>query len=258
MAYIGYDGPDVVSKAMLDNLAAICQHYQTLKDTLAAADGDKDALFKNWMETSDNPQAEKLRQTIANATAKLRELAEKNVPSAELTEEDRTRITVEMDEYTNKIKAGYQVANGLLENITEDPENVKKALDSIENPVQSNRGRKPGSTGSNLPRVSVNVTITGGNLTEPRHFESLSAATKVLNTDVETLQHAFAKAAGVAHANIKDVDVPLEFGFKSHENGAEYTVATTPKPRGKNAAAATPAAPAVPEPAVESESTEAA
>lgn len=229
--YIGYDGPDPVAKAMLDNLNTLCVAYRNIETELAAGDGDKEAAFKSWMETSDNAQAAKLRTTIENATKKLRELAEANVTFKVLTEEEKTKYQVELDDLKTKIKAGQDVAKSIINSYTSDREAVEAAYATIENPVKSSRGRKPGEAGSKLPRVSATVTVTGGNYEKPEVFDTFSAAAMGLNVEVKDLQLAFAKAAGVAHENIKSVDKPVEFTFQPHENGAVYTLRTEPKER---------------------------
>jgi hypothetical protein len=234
MVYAGYDGVDTVSKAMLDQLSATCSQYSLLSSQLAAADGDREAGLSAWMESADNPQAAKLRTTIENAMKKLRELAEQNVESVTLTDEDKTKLQVEMDELKSKIKAGYDVCKNLIVGFSPDPEGVQAALDSIDNPVKSTRGRKPGSSGSSLPRVSATVTVTGGNYTEPKVFDSFSQVALALSVEVKDLQLAFAEAAGVTHENIKSVDHPVEFEFTPpHPNASTYTLTTTPKERKK-------------------------
>jgi hypothetical protein len=233
MPYLGYDGPDIVSKAMLDKLAGLTVEYSQLQTKLAAADGNKEAVVIDWMETSDNPQAEKLRASIANATAKLRELAEKNAQFEELSEDDKDKLQVQLDEMKQPIKTGFEVVKNLIETLSDDPEGVQTALDTLDNPVKSNRGRKPGSAGSSLPRISANVVVTGGNL-ENEIYDSFSKVALALNAEVKDLQLAFAEAAGVKHEDIKSVNESVTFQFTpNHPNASTYTLVTTPKDRKK-------------------------
>lgn len=233
MPYAGYDGIDTVSKAMLDKLNETTTKYSSLSTQLQAADGDREAALKGWMDTSDNAQAAKLRTTIQNAMAKLRELAENNVESVTLSDEDKTKLQVEMDELKGQIKAGFDVVGNLIKNLSPDPEGVQSALDTIENPVKSNRGRKPGSSGSSLPRVSATVTVTGGNLKD-EVYDSFSKVALALNSEVKDLQLAFAEAAGVEHKDIKSVNKSVTFQFTpSHPNASTYTLVTTPKAKAK-------------------------
>jgi hypothetical protein len=237
MTYTGYDGVDTVSQAMLNKLNETCNKFTNIDLSLKAADGDKESALKNWMETADNPQAAKLRTTIANATAKLREMAESNVETVTLSDEDKTKLQVEQDELKTQIKAGIDVIKSLIQNLSPDPEGVQAALDSIDNPVKSNRGRKPGSAGSSLPRVSANITVHGGNFDDPEmtnEFDSFSKVALALNVEVKDLQVAFAQAAGVKHEDIKTVNKPVEFQFNSGApNATTYTLKTTPKDRAK-------------------------
>jgi len=236
MSYIGYDGPDAVSKAMLDKLAETTSQYSALTLKLQAADGDKESAIKSWMETTDMTQAVKLRTTVQNALAKLRELAESNVELVTLTEDDKTKLTVELDELKSQIKAGYQVLDNIVENFSPDKENVTKALESIENPVKSNRGRKPGTPGSGLPRVSAVLYMIGGNFENEQVYDSFSKAAMTLNCDVKDMQVAFAEAAGVTHENIKsafDKSGTVEFDFQPNSNGAVYHFRAVQKDRKK-------------------------
>ncbi len=229
-----YEGIDEMSKVMLNQLNDTTSKYSSLETKLAAADGDKDAAITNWMETTDYPQALKLRQTIETATAKLRELAEKNANVEELSEEDKTKLNVELETLKTQGKAARDVIRRLIRDVSPDPENVEKALDSIPNVFAGTRGRKPGTTvGSSLPRVSAYVTVTGGNFESPQEFDSFSKVAMALNAEVKDVQIAFADAAGVKHGDIKTVDKSVSFTFQPKENGATYTLVTRPKERAK-------------------------
>lgn len=237
-AYTGYSGPDVVSMAMLTKLHETVNLYSQLETKLAAADGDRSAALKSWIDSTDNAAAVKLRQQIESANAKLNELAEKNVESVTLTEEDKAKANTELDALKPKIKAAFNVIENLIENMSDDPEGVRNALNAISNPVKSTRGRKAGSSGSKLPRVSATVTVNGGAL-ENQVYDSFSKVASVFKCDVEDIQKAFAEAAGVSHEDIKTVTDSVTFEFQPNSNGSVYTMTTTPKtraPRGsKNA-----------------------
>jgi hypothetical protein len=232
MAYTAYNGPDIVSKTMLDKLNETVNNYNNLSAKVAAADGDKDTALKAWMESADNAQAQRYRDQIAAATTKLRNLAEQNVETVELSEDDRTNLEKELDELKGKIKSGFSVMDNLIQNMSEDPDGVKAALETIGNPTKSNRGRKPGSSGSSLPRVSAVITVNGGEL-ENAVYDSFSKVANIFNCEVKDLQLAFAAAAGVKHEDIKTVDKPVEFQFQPNENGSVYTLKTQPKDRKK-------------------------
>lgn len=236
MAYVRYEGPDVVSQAMLDQLDNLTNQYTSLALKLAAAEGDREAALTSWMETTDLPAAVKIRNLIETNQKKLRELAETNVESSELSEEDKAKLQAELSTLKDKVKSGRGVVENLIGSLSSDPEGVKAALATIDDPVKSNRGRKAGTAGSNLPRVSARVTIHGGNFDDQNavnEFDSFSAAANALNADVKEMQLAFAKAAGVEHQAISSVKKPVVFEFQAHENGPTYQVETTPKQRQK-------------------------
>ena len=234
--YIPYEGEDAISKAMLEKLHATTLEYSSIQAQIAAADGDRETAVKSWMESTDLAAAVKLRDQIASATQRLRDLAEKNVSSVELTEDDRAKLTAELDALKGRIKSGYTVLNSMIESMSDDPENVKKSLESIQNPAASRKGVKAGSSGSTLPRISATVTINGGNFDQPdmpNEFDSFSKVASVLNCEVVDLQKAFAAAAGVSHENIKTVTRPIDFEFQPNENGPVYKLHTSPKTRAK-------------------------
>lgn len=246
MSYVTYEGPDEISKALLSKLNETVGKYSGIQTQIAAADGDRDTAIQSWMDSTDDAQAQKIRDRINTAMAQLRALAEKNVRTVELSEDDRAKLDVELTELKGKIQTGYKVLDNLIQNMSEDPEGVKKSLETIDNPVKSNRGRKAGQTGSSLPRISAMVTISGGNFDDKdavNEFDSFSKVAAVLNCEVVDLQKAFADAAGVKHEDIKTVTKGIEFTFQPNENGTTYTLKTEPKtrkPRGSSTAAETP------------------
>ena len=204
--------------------------YRQFETKLAAADGDKEAAIKNWMDTAEDTQAAKLRTQIENATNKLRELAEKSVTTEELSETDREKIRTEMDALRVELKAGEKSIQELPQMLGLDSEGLVAELAKIGNPAKSPRGRKAGEAGSKLPRTSVNITVNGGNLKDQK-YPSFSPLAQILHVDVKDLQLAFAKAAGVNHEDIKSVKDPVEFTFQPNDNGAVYTIHTEPKER---------------------------
>jgi hypothetical protein len=230
MAYTGYEGSDDISKAMLAKLSETVGAYLSLQTRIAAAEGDRAAALTSWIETTDNAAALRLKQQIETATAKLNEMAEKNVESIELSEDDKSKIEADMEAKKVSIKAAFDVIEKMAKTMSSDPEGVRAALSTIEDPTRSNRGRKTGSTGSSLPRVSANVTVNGGNL-KNEVYDSFSKVATALNCEVEDLQKAFASAAGVEHQDIKTVTKSVTFEFQPNQNGAVYTLVTEPKTR---------------------------
>jgi hypothetical protein len=233
MGFEGYEGPDQVFGRMLPALYDLTVEYSKLSAELAAADGDRKTALEEFMKSSDMPAVQKLRQQIDSAKAKLLELAEKNVSDVQLSEEDREKRRVEMDELKKKIRAGHDAISNGVKVLGQDVEGITKALEEIGDPTKSGRGRKAGTPGSSLPRVSATVTVTGGNL-ENEVYDSFSKVAMALDVEVKDLQVAFAEAAGVKHEDIKTVTESVTFEFTPpHPNASKYTLTTTPKARAK-------------------------
>lgn len=236
-----YQGPDETSAGILTTLETHVKAYNSLKSELAAADGDRDAALENYMENSEDRQAVSLRERIEKATAQLRELAEKNVQEVELSEEDRAKITTEMNAHSEKINASWSTAKKVAELLEIDKDGVLEALEKIGNPTKGSRGRPAGSAGSSVPRASVNIRVTGGQFTD-QQFQTFSAMSQALGCTVEAISREYAVAAGVEYEEISKVDRYVEFMFQAKEDGPKYTVKTTPKsrkPRSKAAATVT-------------------
>jgi hypothetical protein len=228
---MGYEGSDTVSAQLLKKYEETVIEYKELNGQLEAADGNRDAAIEAWEETSEDPQAVKLRTQIENAVRRLREMAEKNVQEVVLSDEERAKLETLLESKKDEIKKGKKTVKEVSDMLGADHEGVMKALEEIGDPTGSGRGRKPGDSGSSLPRVSVIATLTGGNFPEGKTYDSFSPMAKDLNVDVKDLQVAFAEAAGVAHEEIKTVRKPVTFEFQAHENGSTYTISTKPKPR---------------------------
>lgn len=235
-----YQGSDTVSAQLLEKYEQAVNEYKTLSGQLEAADGNRDAAIEAWEDTSEDPQAVKLRTQIENAKNKLRELAEKNVEEVVLSVEDRTKLEAELESKKDEIRKGKKTIREVSDMLGNDVKNVLKALEEIGDPTAGARGRKPGDAGSSLPRVSVIATLTGGNFPDGKVYDSFSPMAKDLSVDVADLQKEFAKAAGVAHEEIKTVKKPVTFEFQAHENGSTYIIETKPKPRKPRSDAAVP------------------
>jgi hypothetical protein len=228
--YKGYTGSDDLSGKLLAALAGTIGEYKELNSKLMAAEGDREKALADFIANSDHKDAVRLRKAIENANAKLNELAEANVVTDELPEEEKDKLRTHLGAIKERLKKSRSAIQGVAETMSSDPEGVMAALTELGDPTSSNRGRKPGTTGSSLPRVSANLTITGGNL-DNKVVESFSKAAMLFNCEVKDLQLAFAKAAGVAHEDIKTVDKSVTFEFQPNDNGAVYKIVTAPKER---------------------------
>lgn len=205
---------------------------------LAAADGDKEKAVTGYIESSSDSEIVQRREMIAKMNAELIELAEKAVADSQLSDEEKAALTTERDALsktiTNGRKAIIQTADSFAAVISKDA--VLKVLEEMGDPTKSNRGRKPGATGSSLPRANVIITVNGGNLKDLK-FENFSSCAAKINPSSDNpakdLLEAFAKAAGVEFDNVKTVDKPVEFNFQPDPNGSVYVISTVPKPRQK-------------------------
>lgn len=223
-----YSGPDTTSAQLLEKHEDHVNSYKELSGRLAAAEGDREAAIDSWMESSEDVAAAKLRKAIETATEKLRALAEDNLPTEALSDEEKVQLSEELDSLKTQVKNGITTITKVSEMFEIDAEGVAKALEEIGDPTRSNRGRKPGSSGSALPRTSVDIVLNGGKYTN-QPAVAFSALAKMLDVEVKDLQLAFAEAAEVEHSKISEVKRPVAFDFTV--NDVKYHVATTPKAR---------------------------
>lgn len=224
-----YAGSNTTVVQLFDILESDSNSYKDLQAKLAAADGDVEKARATWLESTDNAQVAKLRAAIEKANQQLAELAEKNVSVESLSEEDLTKLKENVTEMRARVRNGRSLILDLAKQLNNDVEGVEKALIEFGD-VTKGRGPSVGGakTGSSLPRVSVDIVVNGGAL-ENAAYKSFSFLAKDLHTDVESLQKAFAEAAGVEHSEISGVKRPVEFKFQATENGSVYTISTTPK-----------------------------
>lgn len=225
-----YDGPDIVASTMFPMIQQVMSDYSTLNSKLLAAEGNQEKAIEDFIENSEDPLAVRLRKAIEEATSKLRRLAEKSVVTEEVPEETKDKWRAQLDEWKNRIKAAKSTIKTLSESTSSDPDGILAYLAAMPDPTASNRGRKPGTAGSSLPRTSCTVTVVGGDLKETT-FDTMSAAAIKLNVELEDLQKAFAAAASVEHKDISAIKHEVKFSFQPNENGTIYNITTRPKER---------------------------
>lgn len=230
-----YTEVDGTLGASLNFYASEVQEYAGLVARLKAADGDREAALKDYMDNSSDAEVSKLRNAIAAAQAKMRTLAEKNVQDEQLDDAAKGELVKQRDELKEKVRLGQKAIRDFATTMksTLNYDAVIAALDEIGNPASSGRGRKPGTIGASGPKASVNITVTNGN--DSWEFKTFSESKKVLGADLKTIQQAYADAAGVQLDEISSVDKPLNFTLET-TNG-KFQISTTPKAR-KNAKAA--------------------
>lgn len=228
MSSLKYTGNNPMFGDIFKTIIGHVERYNSLKTQVAAAGDDKDAAITEFLRTSTNPEIVKLREAVAKATEKMNTIAEKELSSNALSGEALEKAKIDMNAARDEARTGIDAVEGVLKFVNE--ESAATLLEQLKELVKSARGRAVGSknTGENLPKVAVNVTINGGNLKNAQ-YPTLSAAAKALNMEVKDLQLEMARAAGVEHANLREVKTPQKFEVTPHENGATYTVITTPK-----------------------------
>lgn len=212
--------------------------FIALESRIKAAEGDRAAALKAYITSSDDTDVKKLRGVIEQAQAKLHALAEKNVVSEKLSDEDKQKLVTELDTVKSNFRDGRKAILSIAETMKAivNMEAVNTALEEIGDPTKSGRGRKVGSTGSNLPKASAVLTLTSSeNGKDSWTFQTFGEAAKHLNLGkdgVEVLQKEFAKAAGVQHNEIASVDKPQSFTVGPFApSKAIWTVKTQPKQR---------------------------
>lgn len=227
-----YTGSNSTVTQLFDILEADSGSFNEMRAKLAAADGDVDKAREAWLDSTDNAQVAKLRAAIEKANQQLAELAEKNVSVETLSEDDRKALEESIKAMRTRVRDGRTLILDLAKQLNNDVEGVSKALEEYPDVTRGARvGSAGAKTGSSLPRVSVDINVTGGTFTEeaPGVYKSFSFLAKDLHTDVESLQKAFAEAAGVEHSEISGVKRDVEFKFQAAEGGSVYTISTTPK-----------------------------
>lgn len=226
-----YAGVDDTLGLVLDKHAQQAKQYEDISSRLRAADGDRAAALQTYIQTSDDPQVVKLRAGIEKLQGQLKDLAEKNVVSETLSEDDKTKLKAEQEELKNAFRDGRKAILSIAETMKAmiDVEKVKAALEDIGDPTRSGRGRKVGDPGSSLPKASATLKVSNAN--DSWNFDTFTQAAKLMNVSVEELQKTFASAAKVEHADIASVTTPQTFTMTT--SAGEFKVETTPKQRKK-------------------------
>jgi flavin-binding protein dodecin len=200
--------------------------YRSLEAQVAAAEGDRDAAVRAWMDNSSDEEAKAIRDAIERATNKLRTLAEAAVGDTKVSDEEKARLKVQLEAAAKKAKASSRGLRGLAEPFDLD---VTPKLRSLGDPFLP--AEKTG-TGSTLPRTSVYVqTIRNGDPKRSMTFENMSGAAKHIDLPIEELGKLYAQAAGVPYEDISKVKEQLEFTYQNDQlkDAPVWTIKTTPK-----------------------------
>lgn len=215
--------------------------YNSVAAQLAAAEGDRDAAVKSWMDSTNDGDAVALRNVIKEATERLNTLAQAAVGDSQVTEEEKARIKTAKEAAEKKLRASSKAVRGLAEPFDLDVTPILRKLGDPFTPKQST------GTGSSLPRPSVYVKCMRNN--DPQRvmtFDTLSAASKHMDYDLEQLGRAYAKAGGKPYEEVSKVDTVQTFEWKNTavKDAPHWTITVTPKEssaRGRQAVAPAPA-----------------
>lgn len=224
-----YTGKDEVIGNLFTALNTHISTYGSLSTKLASADGDLEKALSAFMETSDNPEAVKLRKAIETANARLRKVAEDNVSVEKMSDEEKANTKVQLSELKTKISKTKDAIETVAP-LRDGTDEILAALSEVSDPTKSGRGRPRGSAGSSTPRPRVNlVVVSSAAPDKPQKFDSFSKAVAVLNTDVASLQAEYAKAAGVSPEDVSKVKKDIEFSFTPPGSETPWTVKVSPK-----------------------------
>lgn len=184
--------------------------YNSAAAQLAAAEGDRDAAVKSWMDNTTDPDAVALREVINEATNRLKTLADAAVGDTSVSEEEKARIKTLKEEAEKKLRASSRAVRGMAEPFSLDITPILRKLGDPFTPKQAT------GTGSGLPRPSVHVTVMkNNNFKQVMAFENLSSAANYTDYDLEQLGRHYARTAGVPYEEIAKITTVQEFEWKN-------------------------------------------
>lgn len=215
-------------------LSARIGAYQAAKAKHAALSGDRRAAFRQWVESTEDPEAVELREAIAAAQKRLQELAAATLGDGAASQAEKKIAETKLSEATKEVKTSGKTLSDMVGLMGVKPEELNGLLKALNYPFVKSATAHKGT-----PRPSVLVKATNANGTFS--FDTMSASCKTLDTDVETLGKAYADAAGVAYEEIAKVETPTTFQWTHPTRNTTWTLEFTPKetkPRGRQAVAA--------------------
>lgn len=225
-----YSGPDAMSGQMLDAVVQFNSQYVKLAGEIAAASGDRETAITNYMATSDDAAATKLRNQIEELTAKFRAHADKTVQSITWTPEQKAAKDAELEVVKKQVRDAHDGVMSIAKAFNVDVAGVADALKSIGDPTRTGRGRTKGEEGSQLPRPRVFLEISGGNYTTTHTVDSFSKLGTLTGIDVKQLQIEYAKAAKVPHDDISKIGTVTVFEYDTNDATiGKYSIKVTPK-----------------------------
>jgi len=231
MSDLKYTGQNTMFADVFGTLLKQVEEYSVLKTAVAAATDGKEQAVEAFINSSTDPEIVKLREGIEKLRQKMLQIADKKVADTSMSEGEVENAKTNMLKIRGEVNEGINALTGMMKYVSPNGDEAAESLiEQIRELTKGTRGRAPGSknTGEVLPKVPVNVKITGGNLKD-EHYETMGAAAKALNITLKEFQLAFAQSAGVEHAEIHNVKTPQSFQIKPHEDGATYVIVTTPK-----------------------------
>lgn len=216
--------------------------YNRASAQLAAAEGDRDSAVQGWMDSASDNDAVALRDVIREATTRLRTLAEAAVGDSQVSDVEKARIKSAKEAAEKQLRASSRAVRGLAEPFHLDITPILRKLNDPFTPKEN------AGTGSTLPRPSVYVKcMRNGDPKRTMSFDTLGAAAKHMDYDLEQLGRHYAKVAGKAYEEVAKIDTIQEFEWKNTavKDAPTWTITITPKEgnkRGRQAVAETPKA----------------
>lgn len=233
-------------KPFFDAIEQNIAQYNAVSAQLAAAEGDRDAAIQSWMDSANDGDAAALRNVIKEATERLRTLAEAAVGDTSVSEEEKARIKTAKDEAEKRLRASSKAVRGLADPFNLDVTPILRRLGDPFTPKAAT------GTGSSLPRPSVYVKCMRNH--DPKQtmtFDTLGAAAKHMDYDLEQLGRQYAKVGGKPYEEVAKIDhvVTFEWQNPNLKDAKHWTIEITPKEsnRGRTAVQAV-AESATPEP----------
>jgi hypothetical protein len=162
-----YEGPDMFSGKFLLRLHGFITEFNNTNQRLIAADGDRNAAVKNFIETSDDEVMTALRAELKSLQEKIQAHADASVKTETFTDEQKAAMKEELKTLREKVAKGSEVARDAFEMNEVDVEAGHAAVAKmLELMPAVKRGKAKGTTGSSLPRAYCKLNVSGGALGE--------------------------------------------------------------------------------------------
>jgi hypothetical protein len=211
--------------------------FKSLEAQLAAAEGDKDSAVTAFMESSDDDQAVRIRERLAELAAqqeslraKFREYADSHVHVQELDADSKAKLASQLTDARKEVKNSLK-AFEILTSTLAQPELDAAMVEYLKDHPDPTAKRAP-NTGASLPKYPCTIDITVS--TKPETVirkENISTAAPFVGLNVRQLGEEIAKAGGVEYANLSTLHETVELDIPGGQPEVTYHLVVTPKPR---------------------------